>query len=268
MGYTPYSINNLSVLISINNFLSVPNTIEQTYSLIGKPTKNGIITDNTGKSKTYKIIGTYDSNLSIDNKTGSITNNNVTPGLHNLIIYSDGYNYDDSKGYSITFYQLTMSNTIIQGDADSTIYIRQNSNTQPIQYRNNNSDWIDITKWPVTVINNNPQLGNGNLIINFTTDLTFTSSDQYFICGSHNIQFGLTSLKDDGTIPIIDISCNIGYPGLISNNNYYSNILIYNLSINGSNSILNDSAGWFCQNNYKFNFYSCIFEILKLILKI
>ena len=94
--------------------------------------------------------------------------------------------------------------------------------TQAIQYRNNNSDWIDITKWPVTVINNNPQLGNGNLIINFTTDLTFTSSDQYFICGSHNIQFGLTSLKDDGTIPIIDISCNKGYPGLISNNNYYS----------------------------------------------
>ena len=147
----------------------------------------------------------------------------------------------------------------LQGPGGTTIYIRQFEGSY--EYSSDQTNWL-LFNTPANVINTDPSAGI--LTIEFTSDFNFTSSDNYFICGSSHIQFGSTSLKEDGSRPIITIGVE-GYPGLIQNGavdvSGQSDIFIYNLFVDGSGSILIDDAGWIGQayfgktvaNNYIVN---------------
>lgn len=149
----------------------------------------------------------------------------------------------------------------------TTVYIRQTSVGSSIEYSIDFSTWFGIP-WSVTVGNNNPPLGFVKIV--FTTDITFDSSIggqyAYFGCATDGIQFGSTSLKEDGTRPIITIDGITDYPGLIANGssgaNGYNDIRIFNLDIRATNgSTLTTDGGWIGQayfgkgatNNYIVN---------------
>jgi hypothetical protein len=93
-------------------------------------------------------------------------------------------------------------------------YIRQSESD--IQFSYDNEFWYNFNEWPTnpeTLYNSSAS--SGILKIIFTTDITITSVNQYFICGTRRIQFGSESLKSDGTMPIIYIDGVENYGGLI-----------------------------------------------------
>ncbi len=101
--------------------------------------------------------------------------------------------------------------TTLTSSGGTTLSIRQLGDT--IQSSTDNTTWTTLS-FPVTVTNNNT--GAGVVKVDFTTDITLTSTTQYFICGSSNIQFGSTSLKSDGSRPKITVNAD-NYQGLIKN---------------------------------------------------
>ena len=129
------------------------------------------------------------------------------------------------------------------------VYIRQGGPN--IQFSTDNSTWSNVT-FPVIVTNNNPSLGLLN--IEFTTDITLTTNNDYFVCGSSDIQFGKSSLKNDGTRPIISVYFT-NYDGFINNGSEsaagYNNIYIYNLIVvNGGIGSLQIGTGWIGQKGF------------------
>jgi hypothetical protein len=136
-----------------------------------------------------------------------------------------------------------MNSTSITTDA-GFIYIQNNSGT--IQYRIDNSIWTNIT-WPVTITNTN---SSNYITVLFTTNITLSSANNYFICNSNNIQFGDIKYNNDGTRPIITLNNIVGgYPGLIQCLNY-GKINIFNLVVDGSTSVLATSGGWIAQQSF------------------
>ena len=84
----------------------------------------------------------------------------------------------------------------------------------------------------------------------FRTGITIDSTSKYFVCGSDNIQFGSTSLNNDGSRPVITVNV-LNWDGLIMNGtgtgpgeNGRNNIYIYNLYIDGNGYSLQIGAGW------------------------
>ena len=146
--------------------------------------------------------------------------------------------------------------TSISGDGGTTIYIRQLDPSGNLQYSvNNQSSWIDITNFPVYI--SNSDTAKGVLSIEFLTDIFISNSSVYFVCNSDKIQFGKSSLKSDGSRPIINIEDVNAYPGFIENGSLsvdgYSNIYVYNLEIRSTgvgNTYLLDGAGWIGQSNF------------------
>lgn len=145
-----------------------------------------------------------------------------------------------------------MSSISVSGG--TIVYIRQSGSN--IEYSTDESVWTTIT-FPCTVTNTNTL--SGDVILTFSTDITLTTVNDYFVCGSTNLQFGSSTLKNDGTRPIITIDGVTDYLGLVENGtsttNGFSNISIYNLevlSINGSTlkSTNPDWAGWIGQSYY------------------
>lgn len=146
----------------------------------------------------------------------------------------------------------------IYGAGGSIIYIRQNDVF--IEYSSNRENWYEIF-WPISVVNTDPS--GGYLNIQFTTDITINNNNQYFVCDpfSNNgyIQFGSSSLKNDGSRPIITIDGVSDYLGLIQNGAYdrnaNNNIHVFNLEVHSTNgSTLNisgfESAGWIGQTYF------------------
>ncbi len=131
------------------------------------------------------------------------------------------------------------------------LYIKED--TGNILYSNDNISWTNILEWPVIITNTDAP--NSTLIIKFTTNLTFTDVNNYFICNSSHIQFGDTSLNPDGSRPTININI-IGqlYTGLIRNGGVltpcFSNIVICNIIISLSGTGLDQFTGWITQRYY------------------
>jgi hypothetical protein len=146
--------------------------------------------------------------------------------------------------------------TVITADgATDTVYMRYDSNTNSIQYKINDGDYYGPSI-PITIVNTNPVVSaETTLKVLFVNDIVFYSPYFYFICGSGNIQFGATSLKEDGTRPIITINGTENYPGLVQNGSVYAdgndNIYIYNLEVHAlSGSTLADNGGWLAQEYF------------------
>ncbi len=147
--------------------------------------------------------------------------------------------------------------TNILVDGGTIIKIRKNeTNDNIIEYSLNEQNIWSVITFNCIITNTNTNLGF--VKVYFTTEINITSANQCFICNSNNIQFGSDSLNSDGTRPIINIRVN-NYLGLIdnSNNNKYSNILIFNLFVNGIDKIngtiysTDIYAGWIARYNFK-----------------
>jgi len=126
----------------------------------------------------------------------------------------------------------------------TTFYIRESGGQK--QYSTNQTSWTNIV-FPVTVTNTTAGQPNPTVLkVEFITDITLSSINDYFTCASSYIQFGSSSLKNDGSRPIINIPVN-NYDGFIANGDTSivgnSNIYVYNLSIVGIGS-LQVGAGW------------------------
>jgi len=135
-----------------------------------------------------------------------------------------------------------------------TIYFRQMSG-DPIQYSINFSEsWIDVTDidFPITIENTTSE--NNVLTVKFTTDMEFTTTDHYFICGSQHITFD--GLKPDGNRATITFNGVINCLGLIQNGKYgqngFSNIAVQNIHVAsiGTTTLADSYAGWVCQGNF------------------
>ncbi len=124
----------------------------------------------------------------------------------------------------------------------TTIYIQQNGSNQEYSY--DQSSWNPIT-WPFTI-------GNG-YSVEFVSDITLTSNNQYFICGGNNL-IGKYSLNSDGSRPTITIDNVTNYPGLFQNGTEFTDgnsVGIYNLKVNAINgSSLVIGGGWIGQSYY------------------
>ena len=121
-----------------------------------------------------------------------------------------------------------------------TIYFRQNSNSSNIEYSFDSNSWTEVS-FPVTIENTNDIL---TVDVEFTTDITFTSNDNYFICGSEYITF-------DGKNNTCTFDNINNYLGLIQNGSNavtgYSYVTVKNIKTASNGSILNEAAGWVCQ---------------------
>lgn len=131
--------------------------------------------------------------------------------------------------------------------ATGIIYIRSDANI--ISYRINTGPQINITSLPLTITNSDTNI---LLKVLFENDITLSDPNWFIICDSSNIQFGSTSLKDDGTRPVITISNVSSYPGFIQNGtsngtsitNGNSNIYVFNLNVHVINSTLASDQGF------------------------
>jgi hypothetical protein len=145
----------------------------------------------------------------------------------------------------------------ISGSGGSTIFIRQNG--VDVEYSPDTETWNTLY-WPCMVTNTDTEAGV--LKIEFMTDISFNTNFGYFVVSSEHIQFGSTSLREDGTRPIIHINGDgADYPGFIQNGseggNGYNDIYVYNLRIIASNTIsLATGAGWIGQQYYAKSTYS------------
>ena len=128
------------------------------------------------------------------------------------------------------------------------LYIRQGD--ENVEYSSDQDNWTEIS-WPYTI--NNPSEFVFVSVI-FTTDITLTSNDHYFIVETGGIYFGDFTLKPDGTRPIITVANSNAYPGLVQNGTSSSNghgfIAILNLEIASRDSTLAEEGGWFAQAHY------------------
>jgi hypothetical protein len=143
----------------------------------------------------------------------------------------------------------------IYGPGGSSVYIRENS-TPSVEYSYDQTTWYGIS-WPAYIENTNTSLGYFK--VEFLTDITVKSINENFICNSDKIQFGSTSLKNDGSIPTIVVDNVTSYPGFIQNGysfaNGFNNIRIFNLhvhSINGSTLVVigEEAGGWIARSYF------------------
>ena len=132
----------------------------------------------------------------------------------------------------------------ISGPGGTTLYIRQSGSNY--EYSNDQQSWSNFT-FPIFITNTDTSAGV--IKVEFVSDMTLTTLNDYFTCNSSHIQFGNSSLKTDGTRPIITIDNVPFYVGLIKNGDTfvdgYNNIYIKNIyihSINGSG--LSTECGW------------------------
>lgn len=152
------------------------------------------------------------------------------------------------------------TNILADGETE-IIYIRYDVGSGTT-YKINDGSYNSISL-PLTITNTNTAF---TLQVLFETDLVLQSNIWYIVCGSENIQFGSTSLNNDGSRPTITIDGILNYPGFIRNgtvsSNGNNNIYVYNLNIVAANgSTLVDEGGWIGQvgfsqtasNNYIVN---------------
>jgi len=128
----------------------------------------------------------------------------------------------------------------------TTVYLRQTGGVT--SYSVDQTTWLSAT-FPITLTNTNTAAGL--VIVLFITDVTLTTSSDYFVCASSHIQFGSPSLNSGGSRPTITVDSVLAFSGLIENSGGNSNINVYNLHVHAINgSALNTAGGWIGQRYF------------------
>jgi len=207
--------------------------------------------------KTYLVYLT-------DNQGKLIINGNSYPiSKGSAYVFSEGLTHETTGTGNVPRLLLGPMSEIgisvgsgISRPGGTTIYFRQNG--IDIEYSiDNQSSWISIgNNYPISI--NNSNTSAGVLKIEFVNDITFNDIGslgiyKYFICSSEYLQFGSTTLKIDGTRPIITIDTD-NYDGLIQNGNEsipgFNHIYVYNLKIEASGRTPQIGAGWFGRKGF------------------
>jgi hypothetical protein len=142
----------------------------------------------------------------------------------------------------------------IFGDGGTTAYFRQNGANYEWSADQISWNTIDPTfNLPIPVYNTDTS--GGIFTLEFVSDVSFNVTSGYFICDSSGIQFGSTSLNEDGSRPVITIDGVSDYPGLIQNGTVdisaNSGIGVFNLVVDVSNgSTLANDGGWLGQEYF------------------
>ena len=219
---------------------------------------NSLLYDNW---KTYYTLLALDTNVVVgasDNLSGNIkygadwvmenTNENIK-----TIYFND--NIHDFSGY--------LQTTDIPQDG-GTILFRQEDGTNEIQYKLDGPEaqWttVDIANFPINIINTPAPADNNVLTVQFTTNMTFSDPNQYFICGSEYITFDGLNQDVKATITFENVTNCLG---LIRNatvvvnpfwdefGNGFGNITVQNIHVASSGSTTLDyGAGWVCQKYF------------------
>ena len=144
----------------------------------------------------------------------------------------------------------------IYGPGGATVYLRQLAVGTDVEYSIDQVTWYPVY-WVSILYNTDTSLGV--LTIEFLTDITLDStvggSFSYLVCQTDNIQIGSTSLRPNGTRPVITIDGITNHPGFIQNGsgggNGYQNITLVNLEVIATGgSTLAPAAGWLGQNYF------------------
>jgi hypothetical protein len=135
----------------------------------------------------------------------------------------------------------------IVGNPGTTVYIRDNSGS--IEQSSDLINWY-IIGTGCTITNNNPS-SNRYLTVKLYTDITFTSSSQYFVINSEYIIFD----GDNHTVLIDNVT---NFNGFIKNgsNSFsgYSNVTIKNIGIiTSGTSTLSNNNSWLTHYYYSSN---------------
>ena len=138
----------------------------------------------------------------------------------------------------------------ITANTSTSVYIFKDN--IGFKYTKDNGSATSIDSWPVTIIGS----GTSKLTVTFEDGITFDNSDHYFICSSHNIQFG----DDNKTTINLDGITN-GYPGLIQNGYFLNdnvlgnkqNITIKNLDLKGTGTTIATHGGGIAQSYFGAN---------------
>ena len=150
--------------------------------------------------------------------------------------------------------------TYISQPGGTTVYIQDIGGN--VNYSLDQVNWQTLY-WPCYITNTSLPIAD-YIEVKFLSDITLYDSYNYFVCQSEKIQFGSTSLNNDGSRPVININYDY-YDGLIQNgdenNGGYNNIRIYNLLVNGNGYSTQIGGGWLCKkyfgngvsNNYIIN---------------
>ena len=142
------------------------------------------------------------------------------------------------------------STTIEANGATETIYFKYTMGSG-ITYKIND-DPYQGPSLPIIIVNTNIAYP---LKVLFENDLVIETDIFFLICGSNNIQFGSTSLKNDGTRTIIEIRSVTDYLGFIRNgdspNIGFNNIYVFNLEVRTTGgSTLDTDSGWIGQSYF------------------
>ena len=133
-----------------------------------------------------------------------------------------------------------MPTTIQQ--SGGTVAFREDVGAGEIQYLLNGGTWLPAS-FPVTIVNTSTSPSSSILTVSIVSNITFTSNDNYFICGSEYITF-------DGMNNICTFENITNYLGLIQNGSNaatgYSYVTVKNIKTASNGSTLYELAGWVC----------------------
>ena len=282
MSFSTQSYSNVFTEEEINYILSLPEVINAKSNIDSKATGQiyfSIHLTTEMKQSLYDNVGLNlftlesipmrwikgDTLPHIDSGAHSFDNTYLmylTDSSGQLVV--DGESYPITKGSAYVFNEGLDHETIDTGfeprlllgpmseegfavGAAPNQYIREVEGV--IQYSYNKEDWDPIITWPHNIY---------SITLEFVTDITLTSADQYFIVDT-NVTIGTTQLNDDGTRRKIYIDGVENYPGLIQNGidevNGYNNVNVFNLEVlatNGSTLYASEGpgSGWIGQQYF------------------
>jgi len=154
---------------------------------------------------------------------------------------------------SETGFVVGASNTLSADGATETIYLSQDGSTK--YFRINNGDLTAITGAPIYIQNTNASPASNILKVIFTTSLTMSDTNSYFIAYTDGIQFGSTNVDSEGNKVNIIVDGVGLYEGVFQNGTSgasgNNNISIYNLSVTAVNgAYLTTGGGWVAQSYF------------------
>jgi len=236
---TLYSPNNASASNTYTSAASVLGSASgYTYQLVSTSQVGGVATT---RVLVYKGTAPYYNSYNFN--TFAFTNTSGSTALVSSIISTTG----------VLSYVTQNPTTISADGAAQSVYLRMSGTT--MQYSTNNQvSWNNITNdnWPVTITNSNS--GSSVLRVVATQALTIPSvmlsnsgGIGYFTANSAYITF-------DGSGNTMTITNIVNYPGFIQNGsssaNGYADVIVQNIFVNVTSSMLATSAGWVCQSYF------------------
>jgi hypothetical protein len=243
---TPYlltSFNKYIQPIYIPNSQTIYSTQGLTYTL-----PSNYVNSRYTSGYQFSLIGVNDvapSNVSINTTTGILSYTNLeysNPNDYSSVVVTYQGSGNSYFGYTISNFDLFTYPTPSPISANNSIVITSTT------YSVDGGIPQTLPTFPISIINNNPSAQT--LTVSFSGPITYTSLDNYFVCGSDNIIF-------DGKNNLINVNVS-KYQGLIMNYPGKNNITVQNIGVNGVS--LENNAGYICGMSFGHSSSGCLIQ--------